>query len=147
LQRHGDRVSSLALSGDSKRLVTGSWDGTAILWEAASGKKLQTFPVRGGYVESVALSADGRQLWTTSNDCTTRLWDTATGKERLRLYTFDAGKDWLVVTPDGLFDGTPDVWCIVAYRVPDTLKLLEDDTTRRRFHRPGLLAKVWKGEP
>ncbi len=57
-----------------------------------------------------------------------------------------AGKDWLVVTPDGFFDGSPGAWRFVAYRVPGTLKLLDDDATRRRFHRPGLLAQVWKGE-
>ncbi len=93
----------------------------------------------------MAISGDGKQLWTASGDGTTRLWDLATGNERCRLYSFDAGKDWLVVTPKGLFDGSPDVWRLVAYRMPGTLTLIEDDATRRRFHRPGLLTQVWKG--
>lgn len=70
----------------------------------------------------------------------------ATGKELCRLYSFDAGKDWLVVTPEGSFDGSPGAWRFVAYRVPGTLKLLDDDATRRRGYRPGLLAQVWKGD-
>ena len=94
-----------------------------------------------------ALSRDGKHVWTTAlNDCTTRLWDPATGKERCRLYSLDAGKDWLVVTPDGCFDGSEGAWKFVTYRVPGTLKLLDDDATRKQFHRPGLLAKIWKGE-
>ena len=92
----------------------------------------------------MALSGDGKHLWSASGDGSTRLWDPVTGKERCRLYSFDAGTDWLVVTPDGLFDGSKDAWRFVAYREPGTLKLLDDDTTRKRFHRPGLLADVWK---
>ncbi|HYT89567.1 MAG TPA: WD40 repeat domain-containing protein [Gemmataceae bacterium] len=139
-------VTSVALSGDGKLLVTGSRDKTAILWEAASGKRLQTFQGHTHWVTSVALSGDARHLWTTSEDGTIWLWDVATGKERCRLYSFDTGKDWLVVTPEGFFDGSPGAWRFVAYRVPGTLKLLDDGATRKRFHRPGLLAQAWKGQ-
>ena len=42
-QGHTGGLSSVALSGDGKRVLTGSDDNTAILWDAASGKKIQTF--------------------------------------------------------------------------------------------------------
>src|SRR5579859_6609265 len=71
-------VFCLAISNDSKWLVTGSIDGTASLWELASGKEVRVF--RGhssfhrsgkllggtwtssgpGWVTSVAISADGK---------------------------------------------------------------------------------------
>ena len=35
-------------SPDGKQLVSASWDGTARLWEAASGKELARFPIPGG---------------------------------------------------------------------------------------------------
>jgi WD40 repeat protein len=38
-------VSSVAWSADGKQVVMGSYDGTAVLWEAATGKKRQTFRV------------------------------------------------------------------------------------------------------
>ena len=132
-------------SGDAKQVLTGSFDNTAILWDAASGKKLHTFQGHTNFVMNVALSRDGKQPWTVSLDGTVRLWDPATGKERCRLYSFDAGKDWLVVTPEGLFDGSAGAWRFVAYRVPGTLTLVDDDATRRLHHRPGLLAELWKG--
>jgi hypothetical protein len=56
------------------------------------------------------------------------------------LYSLDAGQHRLVVTPDGLFDGS--AWKFVTYRTRGTLKLLDDDETRRRFHRPGLLGQL-----
>jgi hypothetical protein len=54
--------------------------------------------------------------------------------------------DWLVVTPDGFFDGSKDVWRFVAYRELGTLELFDDNATLKRFHRPGLLAEVWRGQ-
>jgi WD40 repeat protein len=134
----GSYFASVALSRDGKHVVTG---GTAvILWEAASGRKLRTFEGHG-----MALSRDGQHLWTASPGAA-RLWDPATGKERCRLYVFDAGKEWLVVTPDGSFDGSEGAWRFVTYRVPGTSRVVDDDATRRRFHRPGLLAQIWKGD-
>jgi hypothetical protein len=95
---------------------------------------------------SVALSRGGKHLWTASDDGTVRLWDVATGKERCQLHSLGAGTDWLVVTPDGRFDGSAGAWRYVAYREEGTRTLLDDDATRERFHRPGLLAEVWKGK-
>jgi len=144
---HSAAVNSAAMSGDAKLVLTGSADNTAILWQSLDGKKLQTLQGHGGPVTSVTVSKDGKHLWTASIDGTTRLWDPAIGKERCRLYSLDAGKDWLVVTPEGFFDGSPGAWRFVTYRNAATGTLVDDDATRRRFHRPGLLARVWKGEP
>jgi WD40 repeat protein len=141
--QHADSFT-IALSSDGKHAFTGSLNMTAILWETFSGRKLQTFQHTDS-VTSVALNGDGKHVWT-SNKNTIRLWDPATGKERCRLYSFDAGKDWLVITPNGFFDGSEAAWRFVAYRVPSTLTLAYDDATRKRFHRPGLLAQVWKAE-
>ena len=82
---HTAGVNRVALSGDGKHVVTGSNDNTAILWEAASGKQLQTFAGHTSLVGSVALSGDGKYVVTGSNDNTAILWDVASGK---RLQTF-----------------------------------------------------------
>lgn len=87
---HAREVTSVALSVDGKRLVTGSFDTTAILWEAASGKQLQTFQGHTGDVHGVALSADGKKMVTGSRDKTAILWEAATGK---KLQTFQGHTD------------------------------------------------------
>src|SRR4051794_5311787 len=60
---HTKPVTSVALSSDGKQVLTGSTDSTAILWETASAKKLQTFKRQAAgfnFVVSVALSGDGQ---------------------------------------------------------------------------------------
>jgi WD40 repeat protein len=146
LQGHDGKTTSVAISADGKQVVTGSYDQTEILWDAATGKKLHTLQGHTAAVLGVALSADGKHAWTASFDGTTRLWDTASGKELCALLSFEAGKDWLVVTPEGFFDGSPGAGKRLAYRERGTNKVLNDDATRRKFYRPGLLGALYRGE-
>src|SRR5438093_304353 len=88
--RHTREVGSVALSADGKHVVTGSGDKTAILWDAANGKKLQTFKGHTNFIFSVVLSADGKHVITGSEDRTAILWETATGKQ---LQTFQGHTD------------------------------------------------------
>ena len=118
---HTNPVRSVALSDDGTLVATGSEDYSAILWDAATGKKLQSFQGHTDEVWSVAFSGDGNNVWTGSTDGTIRLWNPATGEERCRLYSFHSSRDWLVVTPEGLFDGSPGAWRFVAYRTPGSL--------------------------
>ena len=87
---HPAVVRGVALSRDGKHLVTGANDRTAILWDAASGQKLQTFQGHAGTVTSVALSGDGKHLVTGLWDSTAILWETAGGK---KLQTFQGHTD------------------------------------------------------
>ena len=50
-------VSSVALSHDGKRILTGSYDKTAILWDADTARPFQTSKGHTDAVTSVALSA------------------------------------------------------------------------------------------
>jgi WD40 repeat protein/Flp pilus assembly protein TadD len=62
-------------------ILTGSWDGTARLWDAASGLPLEP-PIRNpDSVRSAAFSPDGRTILTGCQDPTARLWDAATGTQ------------------------------------------------------------------
>jgi WD40 repeat protein len=44
VMEHTDRVIAIAFSPDGTRLLTGSWDKTARLWDAATGKPLEPSP-------------------------------------------------------------------------------------------------------
>jgi len=59
--------------------VSGSWDKTVRLWDAATGALQQTLKGHSDSVTSVAFSPDGRQVVSGSDDQTVRLWDVATG--------------------------------------------------------------------
>jgi len=75
---HGS-IWSVAFSSDGHRIVTGNWDCTASVWEAASGRELLTFKGHSGYVRSVAFSPDGQRIVTASEDLTAKVWETTSG--------------------------------------------------------------------
>jgi WD40 repeat protein/serine/threonine protein kinase len=86
--RHESAVWAVAFGPDGKTALTGCQDGTARLWDLASGKPLDP-PLRQGKVGSapqskallaVALSPDGQMALTGSADGCARFWSVSTGK-------------------------------------------------------------------
>jgi WD40 repeat protein len=69
-----------AFSPDGTRVVTASDDGTARVWDAATGQPLTSPLAHQDKVWSVAFSPDGTRVVTASEDKTARVWDAATGK-------------------------------------------------------------------
>jgi WD40 repeat protein len=75
------RVSSVAYSPDGRLLAAGTWDGTLLLWDAATGKLPRDLRGHKGPIETVAFSADGKRLVSAANgDPGVFLWETATGR-------------------------------------------------------------------
>jgi hypothetical protein len=67
LAGHETPVLSAAFSPDGKRIVTASWDKTALLWDAETGKQIGA-PLVGheSYVMSAAFSSDGKRIVTAA---------------------------------------------------------------------------------
>ena len=78
LAGHTDEVSSVAVSADGTRIVTGSDDHTARVWSAADGAPVATLSGHTGSVSAVAISADGGLVVTASADATAIVWDVKT---------------------------------------------------------------------
>ena len=74
LQGHTNVVLSLAFSPDGGRLLSGSGDNTARLWDVESGKALAVLRGHTDHIYAVAFSPDGGRLVTGSDDDTLRLW-------------------------------------------------------------------------
>jgi WD40 repeat protein len=96
------RVSSVAISRDSKLLVSGSSDRTIRLWSLPSGNHLKTLTDHNNYtVSSVAISPDSKLLVSGSGDNTIGLWSLPDGNH---LKTFTGHTDSvysLAISPDG----------------------------------------------
>jgi hypothetical protein len=82
--KHDSWVNSAQFSPDGQRVVTASGDGTARVWDAASGKALSEPMKHDNRVSSAQFSPDGQRVLTASLDGTARVWDipTITRKDR-----------------------------------------------------------------
>jgi hypothetical protein len=79
LAGHSGSVHSVAVSPDGTFVVTGGSDGTARIWDAATGEELHVLTGHTGAVYDVAVSPDGTFVVTGSMDQKVRMWDPATG--------------------------------------------------------------------
>ncbi len=80
LEGHKADVAMAAWSADGSRVLTASSDGTARVWDAATGE-VTALEGHTDEVWAAAWSGDGRRVATASYDRTARIWD-ATGAER-----------------------------------------------------------------
>jgi WD40 repeat protein len=105
IEGHSDWVTSVAFSPDGKMLVSGSHDGTVILWDVATGKQLRAIEdhrLNGKPFEvvSVAFSPDGKRVASASSDKTVRVWEVATGAAVRKFSNVEYAQQ-VVFSPDG----------------------------------------------
>ncbi|KAK2754229.1 hypothetical protein FQN54_007108 [Arachnomyces sp. PD_36] len=78
---HGEAILATAFSpASSSRMVTGSGDSTARLWDCDTGTPIHTLKGHSSWVLAVSWSPNSAIIATGSMDNTVRLWDGKTGK-------------------------------------------------------------------
>ena len=147
IKGHGKAITKVAFSRDGKLLATSSSDNTIQIWDVASKRELKTLTGHSASVESMDFSPDNRLLASASEDGSTFLWDANTGDHILTLISLDDGGEWMVVTPQGLFDGTPLTWNQILWRYnQETYNVAPIEWFFNEFYYPGLLADVFAGK-
>ena len=83
LKAHTASVTSVAFSPEPEptRILTGSEDYSAILWDAKTGQEILTLKGHSQEVTSVAFAPDGKSVLTGSQDGTSVLWLTSDWKK------------------------------------------------------------------
>jgi WD40 repeat protein len=138
LEGHTEWVAHVAFSPGGDVLASASGDRTVKLWDVASAKAIATLSGHRDQVTSVAFSPDGGALVSSSWDRTVRLWDVATRTPRATLFRSMSG-DWVVTTPAGRVDGSPDAHSLIYWQVGDLQ--LPGYVGWQRYHTPRLLAE------
>jgi WD40 repeat protein/tetratricopeptide (TPR) repeat protein len=99
LEGPDEDVTSVSVTPDARRAVSGGKDKTVRVWDLESGACLRTLEGHRGSVTSISVTPDGRHAVSGSEDHTVRLWDLENGA---CLRILDGGSvDSVSVTPDG----------------------------------------------
>lgn len=115
LRGHGGPVRALAVSQDGKRLVSASFDTTAIMWSLASSTAEKVLRFHEGAVNAVVFLKDGR-IATSGEDTRIAIWQQGGDKPVAVLQGHGAPVVSLAVSPDGKmlasasWDNTARLW-------------------------------------
>lgn len=130
LEGHSASVRSVAISADSKTIVSGSEDGNIIVWDLQTGKIKRV--INSYLIRSIAISPDGKTIISRGGDYDNHsnrieLWNMQSGKletslDETSVYVFS-----IAVTPDGnhLITGSEsssiNIWNLETKQVQKTI--------------------------
>lgn len=141
-------VTGLAFSPDGRWLAaSASRDKSVKVWDARTGHEENAFVGHTDNVETVQFCPNSSCILTGGEDGTVRIWDRASGDLLAILLSSFQDKSWLVMTPDGLFDGSTDGWKQVQWRFNNnTADVAPAEIFFSEFYHPGLLADIMSGK-
>ncbi len=142
---HGDEVFSVEFSPDGSLLVSASKDGTARLWDLATGTTRFTLNGHASEVTSVAFHPKGNRVATGSEDHTIRVWHPATGElvgvlsghtDHVLCVAFSPDGDWLAT---GGRDASVRIWKADSLDLVATLDAARGNVRALDFSADGTL--------
>ena len=116
LKGHTKLINDVKFSPDGTKIVTGSDDKTAKIWDVNTSNLLKTLKGHNEVISDVEFSPDGTKVVTASYDKKAKIWDVTTGN---LLFTLNGHTDSISdskFSPDGTkivtasFDNTVKIW-------------------------------------
>ena len=101
---HTKSVTSVAFRRDGKLIISGSMDGSATVWDVASGKALVNVKPAGEVpaVTCVAFSPDGKRLACATANGRVGIWNAATGELETEWGAHSKAIEQCRFSPDGV---------------------------------------------
>jgi len=146
-------------SANGKMLASEGGDDQITLWDVASGRELKTLDGKSAAVKQEMTRLFPR-LYEQYNKAAVSDRYVAEVTERVKIKFFDRkphrelatliiyfGNDWVVTTPDGLFDGSPAAWNKLLWRFNNnTFDHAPVEAFLNEFYYPGLLSDIFAGK-
>jgi WD40 repeat protein len=98
---HTDVILGLAFSPDGKRLISGSADHSAIIWDVERGVMQHHLRGHKGHIFAVGFTPDNARAVTGSYDKELRMWRVSDGKQIASMPGHGDRVRSLAMTPDG----------------------------------------------
>lgn len=130
---------------DGKALLLNEMDASnprTVTYSLETGKRLREIPA---FFLGIGYTANGRLALGATVDGSMSVADASTGQIAARLYTLNQGRDWLVVSPDGFFDGSEGAIERLMFREGSGMGVVPAQQLAAKLRRPGLLASILAG--
>ena len=139
LQGHNESVNCATFSENDSLIISGSSDKTIKLWNVATGDVIHTFLGHTAAVNSVAFHPSGKFIFSNGNDNMLKIWSVENLCEIATIIFIDS-TDWVVVTPNGIFDATENAMNKMHFVFG--MEVIEFNQLKDRYYEPYLLQKL-----
>ena len=138
-----ERSRSLAFAPDNSKFLLGTNFG--IRFFDRTGKELWNVPA-SDVAWSVNISGDGRLAIAAFGDGTIRWYRITDGAELLAFFPHNDKKRWVLWTPSGYYDASPDAEELIGWHVNNGKDAAADffpvGLFRNQFYRPDVISKI-----
>ncbi|WP_306900532.1 WD40 repeat domain-containing protein [Arthrobacter sp. B1I2] len=125
---HTHRISSVCMTPDGSRAVSGAWDNEVRVWDLEEGVPLLTLDGHTDHVLCVAVSMDGTTAISGGRDKTAILWDLRTRQVVSVLQGHSQAVTAVAISASGdtaftaSWDGTARIWPIISGQASKVLE-------------------------
>jgi formylglycine-generating enzyme required for sulfatase activity/WD40 repeat protein len=97
-------ITSIDFSRDSKQFACSGSDGHLKIWDINSERIVSNIITMSMGLMSLKFSDDGKKI--ICSDGILRVFDIESAQELVKIVCLENGEDYLIITPDGYFDGS-----------------------------------------